>query len=122
MDKNKKDYLKPMLIIMFITLLIKLNVNSSAIMLLIIFIEGISKTALDTIILRNTYSYKTNYDNISYILFIELLYSLFRFIIIIVYLIIGINLKTILYIGTFSLFINTLIGFKQGKSGYKTNC
>lgn len=122
MDKNKKDYLKPMLIIMLITLLIKLNIKSSTLMLIIIFIEGISKTALDTIILRNTYSYKANYDNISYILFIEQLYSLFRIIILIIYLLIGINLKTILYIGTFSLFINTIIGFKQGKSGYKTNC
>lgn len=122
MDKNKKDYLKPMLIIMLITLLIKLNIKSSTLMLIIIFIEGISKTALDTIILRNTYSYKANYDNISYILFIEQLYSLFRIIILIIYLLIGINLKTILYIGTFSLFINTIIGFKQGKSGYKTDC
>ena len=122
MDKNKKDYLKPMLIIMLITLLIKLNIKSSTLMLIIIFIEGISKTALDTIILRNTYSYKANYDNISYILFIEQLYSLFRIIILIIYLLIGINLKTLLYIGTFSLLINTIIGFKQGKSGYKTNC
>ena len=122
MDKNKKDYLKPMLMIMLITLLIKLNIKSSTLMLIIIFIEGISKTALDTIILRNTYSYKANYDNISYILFIEQLYSLFRIIILIIYLLIGINLKTILYIGTFSLFINTIIGFKQGKSGYKTDC
>lgn len=122
MDKNKKDYLKPMLMIMLITLLIKLNIKSSTLMLIIIFIEGISKTALDTIILRNTYSYKANYDNISYILFIEQLYSLFRIIILIIYLLIGINLKTLLYIGTFSLLINTIIGFKQGKSGYKTNC
>ena len=122
MDKNKKDYLKPMLIIMLITLLIKLNIKSSTLMLIIIFIEGISKTALDTIILRNTYSYKANYDNISYILFIEQLYSLFRIIILNIYLLTGTNLKTLLYIGTFSLLINTIIGFKQGKSGYKTNC
>ena len=122
MDENKKDYLKPMLLAMFITLLIKLNINSSNIILFIIFIEGISKSALDTIILRNTYSYKANYNNISYILFIEQLYSLFRFIITTIYLILGVNLKTILYIGTFSLLINTFIGFKQGKSGYKTDC
>lgn len=122
MDENKKDYLKPMLLAMFITLLIKLNINNSNIILFIIFIEGISKSALDTIILRNTYSYKTNYDNISYILFVEQLYSLFRFIITTIYLILGVKLKTILYIGTFSLLINTFIGFKQGKSGYKTDC
>lgn len=122
MDENKKDYLKPMLLAMFITLLIKLNINSSNIILFIIFIEGISKSALDTIILRNTYSYKANYNNISYILFIEQLYSLFRFIITTIYLILEVNLKTILYIGSFSLLINTFIGFKQGKSGYKTDC
>lgn len=122
MDENKKDYLKPMLLAMFIILLIKLNINSSNIILFIIFIEGISKSALDTIILRNTYSYKANYNNISYILFIEQLYSIFRFIITTIYLILGVNLKTILYIGTFSLLINTFIGFKQGKSGYKTDC
>ncbi len=122
MDENKKDYLKPTLIALFITFLIKLNINSSNIILFIIFIEGISKSALDTIILRNTYSYKANYNNISYILFIEQLYSLFRFIITTIYLILGVNLKTILYIGTFSLLINTFIGFKQGKSGYKTDC
>lgn len=122
MDENKKDYLKPTLLALFITFLIKLNINSSNIILFIIFIEGISKSALDTIILRNTYSYKANYNNISYILFIEQLYSLFRFIITTIYLILGVNLKTILYIGTFSLLINTFIGFKQGKSGYKTDC
>lgn len=122
MDENKKDYLKLMLLATFIILLIKLNINSSNIILFIIFIEGISKSALDTIILRNTYSYKANYDNISYILFVEQLYSLFRFIITTIYLILGVKLKTILYIGTFSLLINTFIGFKQGKSGYKTDC
>ena len=122
MDENKKDYLKPMLLAMFITLLIKLNINNSNIILFIIFIEGISKSALDTIILRNTYSYKANYNNISYILFIEQLYSIFRFIITTIYLILEVKLKTILYIGTFSLLINTFIGFKQGKSGYKTDC
>ncbi len=122
MDENKKDYLKLMLLATFIILLIKLNINNSNIILFIIFIEGISKSALDTIILRNTYSYKANYNNISYILFIEQLYSLFRFIITTIYLILEVNLKTILYIGTFSLLINTFIGFKQGKSGYKTDC
>ena len=122
MDKNKKSYLKPMLIFLFITLLIKLNVESSTIMLIIIFIEGISKSALDTIILRNTYSFQKNYNNISYILFIELIYSLFRTIILIVYITLDIELKTILYIGTISLLINSFIGYEEGKNGYKNNC
>lgn len=122
MDKNKKSYLKPMLIFLFITLLIKLNVESSTIMLIIIFIEGISKSALDTIILRNTYSFQKNYNNISYILFIELIYSLFRTIILIVYITLDIELKAILYIGTISLLINSFIGYEEGKNGYKNNC
>ncbi len=122
MDKNKKSYLKPMLIILFITLLIKLNIHSSGLMLVIIFLEGISKSALDTIILRNTYSFQKNYNNISYILFIELVYSLFKILILIFYVIIDLDLKVILYIGTISLLINSFIGYQEGENGYKTNC
>lgn len=122
MDKNKKSYLKPMLIILFITLLIKLNIHSSGLMLVIIFLEGISKSALDTIILRNTYSFQKNYNNISYILFIELVYSLFKILILIFYVIIDLDLKVILYIGTTSLLINSFIGYQEGENGYKTNC
>ena len=122
MDKNKKDYLNHILIIMFITLVIKLNIHSSTAMLIIIFFEGISKSTLDTIILGDIYSYKKNLNNISYIIFIEMIYSLFRSIILIIYIIININLKGILYIGSSCLLLNSLIGFKQGKSGYKTNC
>ena len=122
MDKNKKSYLKPMLIILFITLLIKLNIHSSGLMLVIIFLEGISKSALDTIILRNTYSFQKNYNNISYILFIELVYSLFKILILIFYVIIDLDLKVILYMGTISLLINSFIGYQEGENGYKTNC
>ena len=122
MDKNKKSYLKPTLIILFITLLIKLNIHSSGLMLVIIFFEGISKSALDTIILRNTYSFQKNYNNISYILFIELVYSLFKILILIFYVIIDLDLKVILYIGTISLLINSFIGYQEGENGYKTHC
>ena len=91
-------------------------------MLVIIFLEGISKSALDTIILRNTYSFQKNYNNISYILFIELVYSLFKILILIFYVIIDLDLKVILYIGTISLLINSFIGYQEGENGYKTNC
>ena len=121
MDNKKKSFLKPMLLFLFLTFLIKLNINTKTIMIIIIFIEGIFKSALDTIILRNTYSYCKDYDNVSYITFIEMIYALFRIIVVTLLLSLKISLKGILYIGTFSLLINTFIGFKVGKNGYEQN-
>lgn len=119
MDKNKKDYLSIMCLLLSVIWLFKLNINNSNIMFLIIFIEGIFVFGLETIILRNIYSYGKEYKILSYNLFIEFIKNFSKVLILLIYIIFNLKLKIILYIGLFMLFISSFIKFDDGKYGYK---
>lgn len=121
MDKNKKDYLKLSSILLALTFLIKLNIKGSIIFLIVVFFEGIFKSSLDTIVQRNTYAYGKNYNSISYIGFSETIINLSKVLILIIFYLINVNLKVILLISVFTIFLNSFIGFDDGKYGYNAS-
>lgn len=119
MDKNKKDYLSITCILLSILYIGKLNINNTNLFYIIVFIEGILKVTLDTIVQRNAYVYGRNYDVNSYIEFTELLNNIFRTIILIIFYLLNLNLRNIIYIGILGIFINSFVKYDDGKYGYK---
>lgn len=119
MDKNKKDYLKISSLLLALIYLLKINIINTYIFLIIIFFEGVFKSALDTIILRNTYAYGKNYEVTNYIEFIELLNNITRTIFLIIFYFFNLSLKTIIIISIIGIIFNALIKFDDGKYGYK---
>lgn len=119
MDKNKKDYLKISSILLALIYILKINIKESKIFLIIIFFEGIFKSALDTIILRNTYAYGKNYEITNYIKFTELLNNITRVIFLVIFYTLNLSLKTIIIISIIGIIINAFIKFDDGKYGYK---
>ena len=119
MDKNKKDYLSITCILLSILYIGKLNINNTNLFYIIVFLEGILKVTLDTIVQRNAYVYGRNYDVNSYIEFTELLNNIFRTIILIIFYLLNLNLRNIIYIGILGIFINSFVKYDDGKYGYK---
>ena len=119
MDKNKKDYLSISCILLSILYIGKLNINNTNLFYIIVFIEGILKVTLDTIVQRNAYVYGRNYDVNSYIEFTELLNNIFRTLILIIFYLLNLNLRNIIYIGILGIFINSFVKYDDGKYGYK---
>lgn len=118
MDKYKKDYLLINSILLSICYLFKLNIFNNSIFYIIVFIEGLFKVVIDNIVNRNTYVYGKNYDIPSYIVFIELLNNISRVVILLFYYLLGLSIKSMLYMGVLGIFINAFIKFDDGKYGY----
>ena len=129
MDKNKKDYLSLSLLIMGIIYLLKITITSNLAYLIITItsnlayliitlLEGITKSSLDTITLRNTYVYQKNYCITSYIIFTEIINNIARTIFLIIFYIFNVPLKTMLLICILGIFLNVFIKYDDGKYGY----
>lgn len=118
MDKNKKDYLSLSLLIMGIIYFLKIIITSNLAYLIITLFEGITKSSLDTITLRNTYVYQKNYCITSYIIFTEIINNIARTLFLIIFYIFNIPLKTMLLICILGIFLNVFIKYDDGKYGY----
>lgn len=118
MDKNKKDYLSLSLLIMGIIYLLKIIITSNLAYLIITLFEGITKSILDTITLRNTYVYQKNYCITSYIIFTEIINNIARTLFLIIFYIFNVPLKTMLLICILGIFLNVFVKYDDGKYGY----
>ena len=118
MDKNKKDYLSLSLLIMGIIYLLKITITSNLAYLIITLFEGITKSSLDTITLRNTYVYQKNYCITSYIIFTEIINNIARTLFLIIFYIFNVPLKTMLLICILGIFLNVFVKYDDGKYGY----
>lgn len=118
MDKNKKDYLSLSLLIMGIIYLLKISITSNLAYLIITLFEGITKSSLDTITLRNTYVYQKNYCITSYIIFTEIINNIARTLFLIIFYIFNVPLKTMLLICILGIFLNVFVKYDDGKYGY----
>jgi hypothetical protein len=118
MDKNKKDYLSLSLLIMCIIYFLKITITSNLAYLIITLFEGITKSSLDTITLRNTYVYQKNYCITSYIIFTEIINNIARTIFLIIFYIFNVPLKTMLLICILGIFLNVFVKYDDGKYGY----
>lgn len=118
MDKNKKDYLSLSLLLMGIVYFLKITITSKTAYLIITLFEGITKSSLDTITLRNTYVYQKNYDVTSYVIFIEIINNIARTLFLIIFYIFNVPLKTMLLICILGIFLNVFVKYDDGKYGY----
>ncbi len=118
MDKNKKDYLSLSLLIMGIIYFLKITITSNLAYLIITLFEGITKSSLDTITLRNTYVYQKNYCITSYIIFTEIINNIARTLFLIIFYIFSVPLKTMLLICILGIFLNVFVKYDDGKYGY----
>lgn len=118
MDKNKKDYLSLSLLIMGIIYFLKITITSNLAYLIITLFEGITKSSLDTITLRNTYVYQKNYCITSYIIFTEIINNIARTLFLIIFYIFNVPPKTMLLICILGIFLNVFVKYDDGKYGY----
>ena len=118
MDKNKKDYLSLSLLIMCIIYFLKITITSNLAYLIITLFEGITKSSLDTITLRNTYVYQKNYCITSYIIFTEIINNIARTLFLIIFYVFNVPLKTMLLICILGIFLNVFVKYDDGKYGY----
>lgn len=121
MDKNKKNYLRLSCILLGIVYIFKINIFDSALFLIVMFFEGVFKSSLDVITLRNIYIYAKNYNVKKYICFIEIVNNLSRIIFLSLFYIFDFNIKLIIFVGILGIFVNSLILFDDGKYGYGKN-
>lgn len=118
MDKNKRDYLSSSLLYLAITYTLKLLTKNNIIFLIIVFFEGIFRSVVDLITLRNTYVYSKNYTRLNYIIFTEGINNIGRVIILTLFYITNISLKKIILICILGILINIFIKYDDGKYGY----
>ncbi|MDD2203079.1 MAG: MFS transporter [Bacilli bacterium] len=119
MDRDKKDYLIVSGILGAVVYLFKANVTDVGIMLLVGLAEGLIDKMYDVAFHRNLYALGHQYEGLGYTVAIEGLQNISRIIITFIFVLIGFDLKTIIYISAFMLIINGVIGFDDGKGGYK---
>lgn len=118
MDKNKSDYLSSSLLYLGITYTLKLLTNNNIIFLIIVFFEGIYRSVVDLITLRNTYAYSKNYTRLNYTIFTEGINNIGRVIILTLFYITNISLTKIILICILGILINIFIKYDDGKYGY----
>ena len=118
MDKNKSDYLSSSLLYLAITYTLKLLTKNNIIFLIIVFFEGIFRSVVDLITLRNTYVYSKNYTRLNYTIFTEGINNIGRVIILTLFYITNISLEKIILICILGILINIFIKYDDGKYGY----
>lgn len=118
MDKNKSDYLSSSLLYLAISYTLKLLTKNNIIFLIIVFFEGIFRSVVDLITLRNTYVYSKNYTRLNYTIFTEGINNIGRVIILTLFYITNISLKKIILICILGILINIFIKYDDGKYGY----
>lgn len=118
MDKNKNDYLSSSLLYLAITYTLKLLTKNNIIFLIIVFFEGIFRSVVDLITLRNTYVYSKNYTRLNYTIFTEGINNIGRVIILTLFYITNISLTKIILICILGILINIFIKYDDGKYGY----
>lgn len=118
MDKNKSDYLSSSLLYLAITYTLKLLTKNNIIFLIIVFFEGIFRSVVDLITLRNTYVYSKNYTRLNYTIFTEGINNIVRVIILTLFYITNISLEKIILICILGILINIFIKYDDGKYGY----
>lgn len=118
MDKNKSDYLSSSLLYLAITYTLKLLTNNNIIFLIIVFFEGIYRSVVDLITLRNTYAYSKNYTRLNYTIFTEGINNIGRVILLTLFYITNISLTKIILICILGILINIFTKYDDGKYGY----
>lgn len=110
-NKKKKSYMLFCAIIYSILWILKINIKVKILVLIIAFLEGIISKIYQTSVTRFLYSLGHHFNTIEYVTFVEMLFSIIRFIIILLAFIFIKDLKVLLYICTFGLLLTGFIKF-----------
>lgn len=118
MDRDKKDYLILSGILGCLVYLFKLNIVDTSLMLLIGLCEGLADKMYEVAFNRNIFALGHKFEDAGYTVVVEGVQNISRIVILLIFVLLGVDLKTILYISSFMLIITGLIGFNDGKGGY----
>ncbi len=111
MDKSKKDYLIVSSLFVTIIWILKLNITSSLLMIIIALFQGLSERMYEVSNSRNMYSLGKHYDSMIYIMITESIYNIARIIICLIGFVFIKDLKLFLYLCGIMIFVAGLIGF-----------
>lgn len=118
MDRDKKDYLVLSGILSFVVYVFKLNIVDTGLMLLVGLFEGLVDKMYELAFNRNLYALGHHYEGIGYMVLMEGIQNASRILIIFIFAILAVDLKSILYISSLMLIVTGLVGFYDGKGGY----
>jgi uncharacterized membrane protein HdeD (DUF308 family) len=118
MDRDKKDYLVLSGVLGCAVYLFKMNITDTGLMLLLGLCEGLVEKMYDVAFNRNLYALGHHYEGVGYPVLMEGIQNMSRIIIIFIFVLFSVDLKTIIYICAFMLIVTGLVGFDDGKGGY----
>ena len=112
--KISYKYFKYYTLILSLILILKLNIKSGIILLIIAFLEGVFVKVYEYVSLSNLYDYKDN--NVSnYLLFEELIFFGSKTLILLLYLLFNLDIYSIMYINIVGIIISGLFIRYKGK-------
>ena len=118
MDKNKKDYLRLATIILCTLYFAKLCTTNVTIIAVIALLEGYLSKIHTTSYSRDIWFLGKNFNPEAYNFILETITNIGRLIIIIMFLLLGFNIKQVLFISIVIFFISSFFKFDDGKGGY----
>lgn len=113
LDNAKIDYLKLSAISLSSILFLDLLITNKYLALLILFIEGVCIKLFETTVTNVMYKLKDDNEGASYFLYMEILYNIGRIIIITIFLILGLKIRTMLVVCIFFILISGFVTNKQ---------
>jgi len=113
MNKKKKSYLFITTLMYSILWILKINIKLKIIILLIAFLEGIVAKLYQTSVTRFLYALGKHYNTLDYVTITEILFNVIRLLITLIILLFVDDLKIILYICTFGLFLTGVVKFND---------
>lgn len=112
--KINYKYFKYYTLILGLILILKLNIKSGIILLFVAFLEGVFVKIYENVSLSNLYDYKDN--NVSkYLLFEELIFFGSKTLILLLYLLVNLDIYSIMYINIVGIIISGLFIRYKGK-------
>ena len=112
-NKKKKSYMFITALIYSILWLLKINIKIKIAILIIALLEGIISKLYQTSVTRFLYALGKKYDTLDYVTAVEILFNIVRFIIVLISILFINNLKILLYICTFGLFLTGIVKFND---------
>ena len=113
-SKLNNKYFKYYTLILGLIFILKLNIKSGLILLFIAFLEGIFVKIYENTSLSNLYNYNNNSIS-SYLLVEELIFFISKSLIMLIYLLLNLNIYTIMYINIVGIIISGLF-IKENKN------
>ena len=116
LDNGKFNYLKLSAILLSSILLLDMYLTNEILVLIIIFFEGIIIKLYETSVTNNMYQMQGDLDGSAYFLYMEILYNIARIMIVLMFLILQLKMKTILIICLIFIFLSGFVKFKINNS------